>query len=43
MSSPSPAEVERAARQAGFAVLSQHTAERELNLWSILQSDLKPL
>ena len=38
-----PAEVERAARQAGFAVLSQHTAERELNLWSILQSDLKPL
>ena len=39
----SPAEVERAARQAGFAVLSQHTAERELNLWSVLQSDLKPL
>jgi tRNA (uracil-5-)-methyltransferase TRM9 len=38
-----PAEVERAARQSGFAVLSQHTAERELNLWSILQSDLKPL
>jgi len=37
------AEVERSAQQAGFAVLSQHTAERDLNLWSILQSDLKAL
>ena len=56
-------EIERAAAQAGFTVVSQTTAEpqpsgpdqrrvgggkpppagRELDLWSILQSDLKPL